>query len=465
MTTPSTLAPDTLDGLAEDALTDRSERAGEPSWLLERRLEAHKRFLDQPWPDSSQDEFWRSTPFHKRFDVEVPVVAGDPGEVSARTLLSELEAPAASVTIVDGVVTDVTVPTEVVERGVVVTDLATAASEHPELVREHLGSLTTANAAGSGAGEDRTITANDAAWTAGAFIHVPADVELDEPIGVHVHVTRPGAHLPRVLVVLDHHASAKLYLEHTGDAGDQPALVDEVLEAVVGDGARLDMASLQEWGGQVAHLSLQKVAAHKDARVRHLSVTMGGATVRLRPECDLLGGGADVRPLGVYFADEGQWFDLQPYVRHYAPHATSDVFFKGALQGKSRTVFRGNIFVGKDAVGTVTDENNRSLILTQKARADATPFLEIECADITAGHGSATGQIDARHLFYLEARGIPRDQALRLIVYGFFREVLAQLDLPGVEDRALAHIEAEVESADLEAIEVSDAAIKAEEHG
>jgi Fe-S cluster assembly protein SufD len=465
MTSPSTISPSTFDQLPEDALTDRSERAGEPSWLLERRLEAHKRFLDQPWPDSSQDEFWRSTPFAKRFDVSVPLVADEPGEVSVATLLSELESPAASITIVDGVVTDVTVPTEVADRGVVVTDLATAAREHPELVREHLGSLTTSTPEGSGGGEDRTVTANDAAWTAGAFVHVPADVELEEPIGVHVHVTRPGAHLPRVLVVVDHHAAAKLYLEHTGGTGDEHALVDEVLEAIVADGARLDMASLQEWDDSVAHLSLQKVAAHRDASVRHLSVTVGGATVRLRPECDLLGPGADVRPLGVYFADEGQWFDLQPYVRHYAPHGTSDVFFKGALQGKSRTVFRGNIFVGKDAVGTVTDENNRSLILTSKARADATPFLEIECADITAGHGSATGQIDARHLFYLEARGIPRDQALRLIVYGFFREVLTELDLPGVEDRALAHIESEVESTDLDAIEVSDAAIRAGEHG
>lgn len=465
MTSPSTLIPDTLDGLTEDALTDRSERSGEPSWLLERRLEAHKRFLDQPWPDSGEDEFWRSTPFHKRFDVGVGVVADDPGEISAATLLSELETPSSSVTIVDGVVTDVTVPSEVAEQGVVVSDLATAAREHPELVREHLGSMTTSNASGSGAHEDRTVTANDAAWTAGAFVHVPAGVELAEPIGVHVHVTRPGAHLPLVLVVVDHQASARLYLEHNGGAGEQAALVDEVLEAVVHDGARFDMASLQEWDAHVGHLSLQKIAAHKDARVRHLSVTMGGQTVRLRPECDLVGPGADVRPLGVYFADEGQWFDLQPYVRHYAPHATSDVFFKGALQGKSRTVFRGNIFVGKDAVGTVTDENNRSLILTERARADATPFLEIECADITAGHGSATGQIDARHLFYLEARGIPRHQALRLIVYGFFREVLAELDLPGVEERALAHIEAEVERADLDAIEVSDAAIKAQEHG
>jgi Fe-S cluster assembly protein SufD len=205
-----------------------------------------------------------------------------------------------------------------------------------------------------------------------------------------------------------------------------------------------------------------QVQAHRDATVRHASVTTGGATVRLRPECDLVGPGAQVRPLGVYFADEGQWFDLQPYVRHIAPRASSDVLFKGALQGRSRTVFRGNVFVHKDAVGTDTDENNRTLILTEGARADATPFLEIECSDITAGHGSATGQIDARHLFYLESRGIRRDEALRLIVTGFFREVLAQIGLPGVEDAALAAIEARVEASDLSRIQVNDAALQEE---
>jgi Fe-S cluster assembly protein SufD len=176
--------------------------------------------------------------------------------------------------------------------------------------------------------------------------------------------------------------------------------------------------------------------------------------VRLRPEVDLVGEGAACFPRGVYFADEGQWFDMQPYIRHIAPRATSDVLFKGALQGKSRTIFRGNVWVGADAVGTDTNETNRSLILTDGARADSTPFLEIFCADITAGHGSATGQIDARHLFYLESRGIPRQQALRLIVFGFFREVLDELDLPGVQDRALAHIEREISTADLSRIGV-----------
>ncbi|HSK22739.1 MAG TPA: Fe-S cluster assembly protein SufD [Egicoccus sp.] len=454
----------TLDGLTEDAV--RAIAAGEPDWLVDRRLAATKRYLDQSWPDSRKDEFWRSTPFAKRFDTSLPLMTGmvDTGsgaDASVPTsLVASLELTTAQVRIVDGELVEATVPAALAEQGVVVTDLRTAAEEHADLVREHLGSLTTSGE-GSGANEDRTISVNDAAWTAGAFIHVPAEVELTDPIGVHIHVSRVGAHLPRVLAVLGHHAKATIYLEHTSDEGVN-ALVDEVVEVIAMDAAKVDMVSLHEWAMGVAHLALHKVGAHRDAEVRHSAIVAGGATVRLRPECDLLGPGASVRPLGVYYADEGQWFDLQPYVRHLAPKATSDVLYKGALQGKSRTVFRGNVFVHKDAIGTVTDENNRSLILTEGARADATPFLEIECADIAAGHGSATGQIDARHLFYLEARGIPRAQALRMLVHGFFREVLTEIDLPGIEERALAHIERELAATDLDRLGINDAALRDE---
>jgi Fe-S cluster assembly protein SufD len=456
MTTSPDSGVATLDALTEDALTARSTAAGEPTWLRDRRLEAYKRFVDQAWPDSRQDEFWRSTPFDRRFDVDVEVVGGAGDATGPDALVDGLDLEPAVVRIVDGEVVDVTIPTALADQGVLVADLSTAAAEQADLVREHLGALTTTGQ-GTGAGEDRTITLNDAAWTAGAFVHVPREVEVDVPISVQVHVTRPGAHLPRVLAVLGHHAKATIYLEHTSD-GDVEALVDEVVEVIAQDASQLDVVSLQEWGSGIQHLSLQKVQAHRDTTIRHLAVTIGGATVRLRPECDLVGPGADVRPLGVYFADEGQWFDLQPYIRHLAPRATSDVLYKGALQGKSRTVFRGNIFVHKDAVGTSTDETNRSLILTHGARADATPFLEIECSDITAGHGSATGQIDARHLFYLEARGIPRDVALRLIVNGFFLEVLDEVDAPGIAERTAAHIERELAAADLDAITVDDAA-------
>jgi Fe-S cluster assembly protein SufD len=446
----------TLSLLDADTLASLSEAAGEPTWLVERRRIAARRFGGQAWPDSRVDEFWRSTPFDVRFDVEREIAAAATGTAAVPAgVLTDVEGGGVQVTIVDGVLTSIRHHPTAEAAGVVVIDLRAAALEQTALVEAHLGRLTTSAEVGTGSDEDRTITLNDAAWTGGVFIHVPAEVELDVPISVHVHVTQPGAHLPRVLAVIGHHARATLYLEHTSAEGVS-ALVDEVAEIVVQDGAKLRLATLQDWSDGIEHLGLQKTEVHRDAHVLALAFTTGGTTVRLRPEFDLVGPGAEVRPLGVYMASDGQWFDLQPYVRHIAPRATSDVLFKGALQGRSRTVFRGNVFVHRDAAGTSTDENNRSLILTEGARADATPFLEIECSDITAGHGSATGQIDARHLYYLQARGIDRDTALRMIVTGYFTEILDEADLPGVSERAIATIERRIAAADLSVVQVND---------
>ena len=452
----------TLDTLTEDVVAGRSDAAGEPDWLRDRRLQGFKTWRDQRWPDRKQDEYWRNTPFGRLVDVDRPLLAGDAepvGEVPT-PLVDTLEQAAATITVVDGRVVATTVPAALADAGVVVTSLQEAAHDHADLVRRHLGSLTTTGD-GTGADDDRTISANDAAWDGGVFVHVPPEVEAAAPIGVHLHVSRPGAHLPRVLVVAGHHAKARVYLHHTsGDLAEAEAktssktaaVVDEVVEVVADDGASVDLVHLDEHGLDVTLLALQKAALSRDATYRHVSVNMGGRTTRLRPEVDLLGQGASCFPVGIYFADEGQHFDVQPYIRHIAPRATSDVLYKGALQGSSRTVFRGNVWVGADAVGTDTNETNRTLILTDGARADSTPFLEIFCSDIQAGHGSATGQIDASHLFYLEARGIPRARALRLIVMGFFREVLERFDVPGIEDRAMAHIEREIDLTDLDRI-------------
>ena len=445
----------TLSLLDADALASSSVTAGEPTWLVERRRIAARRFADQAWPDSRVDEFWRSTPFDVRFDVEREMTAASASPSAPAGVLSDVEGGGVQVTIIDGVLTSIEPHAAATAAGVVVTDLRTAAAEHTALVEAHLGRLTTSAEVGTGSDEDRTVTLSDAAWTGGVFIHVPAEVELDVPISVHVHVSSPGAHLPRVLAVLGHHARATIYLEHTSDEG-VTALVDEVVEIVVEDSAKLRLATLQDWNAGIEHLGLQKTELHRDADVLALAFTTGGTTVRLRPEFDLVGPGAKVRPLGIYMASDGQWFDLQPYVRHIAPRATSDVLFKGALQGRSRTVFRGNVFVHRDAFGTSTDESNRSLILTEGARADATPFLEIECSDITAGHGSATGQIDARHLYYLQARGIDRDTALRMIVTGYFTEILVEADLPGITERAIAVIERRIADADLSVVQVND---------
>jgi Fe-S cluster assembly protein SufD len=436
-----TMEPTTLDALDEQDLGARAEAVGEPTWLRDRRLEAYKTWADQGWPQLRGDEYWKDTPF-TRYAVDVPVVhANGLADPVASPLLDSIDL-AASAQIRSGR-TVIVGCAEAERHGVVVTTLRRAAEEHEDLVRAHLGSLTE--------GRDRTVTANDAGWTAGVFVHVPAEVELERPIGISIQARTPGAHLPRVLVVAGEHARAAVYIEHVSEV-DEATTVDEVCEFVVGDGAALDVVTIQDWEGPVGHMAMQAAALHRDARMRHLTVTIGGETVRMRPEVRLVGPGSTIEPLGVYFSDEGQHFEHHPFIEHVAGHATSNVLYKGALQGRSRTVFRGHIFVHKDAIGSDSNEVNKSLILTPGAKADSTPFLEIQCSEVVAGHGSATGQIDRDHLFYLRSRGLSAEDALRLIVFGFFAEVLDRIDLPAVKDRAMEHIHSEIDHADLRAI-------------
>lgn len=435
--------PPTLDTLTEQEIADRSEAAGEPAWLRDRRLEGYKRWADLEWPKLRGEELWRDTPF-TRFRVDVPLATADGGVPAVRSpLIDSLDGLAGRAILADGHV-ELAGSVVAESAGVIITDLASAAREHEELVREHLGRLT--------ADHDRTVAASDAAWTAGLFVYIPPEVELSAPIGISVAVGHPGAHLPRVLLVVDRHARAEALIEHVSAPLDSPATVDEVVEVVVGDGARVDLVTVQDWKSKVGHLSLQAAELQRDAHLTHVTVTIGGDTVRLRPEVHLVGPGAKIEPLGVYFADDGQHFEHHPFIEHAAGHAVSDVLYKGALQGRSRTVFRGHIYVHKDAVGSDSNETNKSLILSDGAKADSTPFLEIECSDVRAGHGSATGQVDQNQLFYLESRGITPEDALRLVVFGFFAEVLDRIELPAVRDRTSQHIAAEVERADLAAL-------------
>jgi Fe-S cluster assembly protein SufD len=205
----------TLSQLDAGGLSARSEAAGEPTWLVARRRAAAVRFAAQAWPDSHQDEFWRSTPFDVRFDVARGIAEPSAGAEPPAGVLALVEGGGVQVTIVDGVLRSIAMHPEAAAAGVIVSDLATAAVEHTALVEEHLGRLTTSVDVGTGSDEDRTITLSDAAWTGGVFIHVPAEVELSAPISVHVHVATAGAHLPRLLAVIGRHAKVRLYLEHT----------------------------------------------------------------------------------------------------------------------------------------------------------------------------------------------------------------------------------------------------------
>jgi Fe-S cluster assembly protein SufD len=217
-------------------------------------------------------------------------------------------------------------------------------------------------------------------------------------------------------------------------------------EIRVGDGADLTVVSLQQWDDGAVHLAQHEALVGRDARFKHVAVSLGGSVVRLSTTVRYAGPGGDATLLGVYFADAGQHLEHRSFVDHGPAHCRSNVAYKGALQGDSaRTVWVGDVLIRATAEGTDTYELNRNLVLTDGARADSVPNLEIETGEIIgAGHASATGRFDDEQLFYLQARGIPEAEARRLVVRGFFADLIAQIGVPEVVERLMAAIEAEL---------------------
>lgn len=232
-----------------------------------------------------------------------------------------------------------------------------------------------------------------------------------------------------------------IVLEGTGDAR-----LTENVEILVGSGAELTVVSLQRWADDAVHLASHFARLEKDAKLKHIVVSLGGKVVRVNPSAHLAESGSDVEALGLYFSDAGQHLEQQVYVFHDAPHTKSRVTYKGALQGEgARSVWIGDVLIGQKADGTDSYEQNRNLVLTDGTRADSIPNLEIETGNIEgAGHASATGRFDDEQLFYLQARGIAEDEARRLVVRGFLNEIVQQIDDESVQAELGIALEAEL---------------------
>ncbi|WP_353647504.1 Fe-S cluster assembly protein SufD [Nakamurella sp. A5-74] len=274
------------------------------------------------------------------------------------------------------------------------------------------------------------------------LVDVPADTELTEPVvidltGSDASVVEAG----HIVLRFGAHSKADVVINHNGSA-----TIAQVVETVAGDGAQITVTSLQEWADDTVHLAHHHVALGRDASVKHAVLTFGGDTVRISTSTRYNGPGGSAQLLGLYFADAGQHLEHRIFIDHDTPNCKSDALYKGALQGKSaRTVWIGDVLIRKAAAGTNTYEMNRNLLLTPGARADSVPNLEIETGEIAgAGHASATGRFDDEQLFYLLSRGIPSDIARRLVVRGFFQEVLLKLGVPSAVERASETIEREL---------------------
>jgi Fe-S cluster assembly protein SufD len=237
------------------------------------------------------------------------------------------------------------------------------------------------------------------------------------------------------------HSKAVVVVNHTGSAA-----VAAVVEIVVGDGADVTVVSIQDWADDAVHLAHHQALVGRDATYKHAAISFGGDVVRMDANVSYAGPGGSAELLGLYFADAGQHIEHRLFADHNAPHTKSHVVYKGALQGAgAHTVWIGNVLIRKVAEGIETYEENRNLVLTDGCRADSVPNLEIETGEIEgAGHASATARFDDEQLFYLQSRGVSEKEAQRLVVHGFFNDLIRKVGVPSIEDRLLTTVEAEL---------------------
>ncbi|MFT3875454.1 MAG: Fe-S cluster assembly protein SufD [Propioniciclava sp.] len=353
---------------------------------------------DHPVP-TGREEVWRFTPLHR-----------------IKPLLAE--APDA-----DGVRVGVEAP-----EGVVVTSAVRGASPRGDVLVPG----------------DRTAALADAGAAEATVVRIPANAELTEPVRLDLVGTDASARSARVYVIVaEPNSKATVVLRHTGSAQ-----VLENVEIDVQPGANLTVVSLQNWDDDALHAGEQTARVGRDATYRHVNVTFGGSVVRLHTNMYYEGTGGEAELFGLYFADAGQHLEHRLFVDHNAPQTRSNVDYRGALQGKdAHSVWVGDVLIRKVAEGIETYESNKNLVLTEGARADSVPNLEIETGEIAgAGHSSTTGRFDDEHLFYLTSRGIDPVEAKRLVVMGFFVDIIRRIGVDDVEARLIAEVERELAS-------------------
>ncbi|MEP6797989.1 MAG: Fe-S cluster assembly protein SufD [Lapillicoccus sp.] len=291
---------------------------------------------------------------------------------------------------------------------------------------------------------DRAAVVASANTPQALHVVIGAEAEPSEPVRIVLNGTAGRRSNAHYVIEAKHHSKAVVILDHEG-GGEHTGN----LEVIVGDGAQLTVVSVQHWDDGAIHLGQHDAVVGRDAAYKHIVVTIGGDIVRINTNVRYAGPGGQATLLGVYFADAGQHLEHRSFVDHDAPRCKSTVTYKGALQGEgAHTVWVGDVLIRAEAEGTETYELNRNLVLTDGARADSVPNLEIETGEIVgAGHASATGRFDDEQLFYLQARGIPEAQARRLVVRGFLVDVINQIPDEALRTRLQDDIEAELAAA------------------
>jgi Fe-S cluster assembly protein SufD len=391
------VTPTTTFDSSIDALT-----AASPDWLADVRRSAWESYRTLEYP-KGREETWRFT------DIE---------SIRPENFVLSDE-PVAKVAL-DGPADD----------GVIFCDLATAVRDHADLLRGKLGSLIGAT--------DSFTALSLAAHAGGTFLYIPKGVETTAPFhALHsLDASAAGkAVLPRTVVIVEDGAKVVFNDVYSSDAIGDATLAAPVVEMFIGKGANVGWVTYQDWGSGVRHVANVRAQLDRDALLNTLVVTLGADYSRTWKECTLVGEGAQSFMYGLYFSHGKQRFEHWTLQDHVAPHCTSDLLYKGALAEESQALYYGTIHIRPDAHHSDAYQANRNLALSSKARALPHPRLEIENNEVRCTHGVTVGQVSDEHIFYLQSRGIPPEEARRLIVFGFFNQVLDKVTWSGMQDQ------------------------------
>jgi Fe-S cluster assembly protein SufD len=425
----------TMMSLAEWTDQAAEHADGEPAWAADRRRRAAAVAEALPFPDRSL-ELWRRTDFGSlRLDTLDPFAAaqaltgpeGLPARVGKR--VAEVEAGAAHIVQRNGSVVLERVDAALAARGLVVCSMDRAVRDHGDQLSDRLHTLIEPDL-------DKYAALHQAMRRGGAFVHVPDGMEVENPIRLYQWLDGAGvATSPANVIVLGRNARATIIEELLSDTADGISFHNGGTEVFVGEDARLVYASLQDWGRNVYHYSNQRVDVRRNGELQWIQTLLGARMEKTNSYFRMVEPGAQVYVHGFMFGDQRQHFDMHTLQKHLAEHCTSDLLIKGCLKDRARSVYQGLIQVAEGAQRTDAYQANRNLLLSETARADSIPGLEILANDVRCTHGATIGTVDPEQMYYLMARGLRSPEAQRLIVEGFFTPVIDRIPLDSVRDQ------------------------------
>jgi Fe-S cluster assembly protein SufD len=418
------------------AVEELSALHGEPEWLRARRLESFGIFEGMSLPDTKRNEDWKQVDI-KALNLEAYAPFQQPNGA----------APAASALDLAGLIRHrgtsapaVSLSPDAARQGVLFMPLVQAAREVPDLVTRHLFAEVRPD-------RDKFAALHAALFSGGTFVYVPEGVQLEQPLISQFESAGSGAMvLPHSLVIAGRGSRFQYVDEFLSGDRDEAALASGSAEVFLEDGANVNYVSLQRWSRNTWQFANQRFHLGRDAQLRMVDLALGGRLARLRVEAILEGPGSSADLRGLFFGDGEQAFDFRTLQDHIGPHTTSDLLFKGALTDRAKSVYVGVVRVEAAARGSSSNQANRNLLLSDKAKATSEPILEILNNDILrCSHGATVGPVDPEHLFYLESRGIPRTVAERMLVQGFLGEVLDRLPVARVREAVEQDLAARIE--------------------